>query len=71
MVVLAKTKITDEIARIRHISKDRDCISPAVNPECTSPKELFTFIQQLRSLSGGKPVGFKLCIDNPAEFLSI
>ncbi len=69
--VLPKAKITDEIARIRHISKDRDCISPAVNPECTSPKALLAFIQQLRTLSGGKPVGFKLCIGNPAEFLSI
>jgi len=69
--VLPKAKITDEIARIRHISKDYDCISPAINPECTSPKDLLAFIEQLRSLSGGKPIGFKLCIGNPAEFLSI
>ncbi len=69
--VLPKAKITDEIAHIRHISKDKDCISPAVNPECTSPKDLLAFIEQLRSLSGGKPIGFKLCIGNPAEFLSI
>lgn len=69
--VLPKAKITDEIARIRLISKDEDCISPAVNPECTSPKALLSFIEQLRELSGGKPIGFKLCIGNPAEFLSI
>ncbi len=69
--VLPKAKITDEIAHIRHISKDRDCISPAVNPECTSPKALLAFVEQLRMLSGGKPIGFKLCIGNPAEFLSI
>jgi glutamate synthase domain-containing protein 2 len=69
--VLPKAKITEEIAHIRHISKDKDCISPAVNPECTSPKDLLAFIEQLRSLSGGKPIGFKLCIGNPAEFLSI
>ena len=69
--VLPKAKITDEIARIRHISKDKDCISPAVNPECTSPKALLAFIEQLRNLSGGKPIGIKLCIGNPAEFLSI
>ena len=69
--VLPKAKITGEIAHIRHISKDKDCISPAVNPECTTPKDLLTFIEQLRSLSGGKPIGFKLCIGNPAEFLSI
>lgn len=69
--VLPKEKITDEIARIRHISKEKDCISPAVNPECTSPKDLLAFIEQLRRLSGGKPIGFKLCVGNPAEFLSI
>lgn len=69
--VLPKAKITDEIARIRHIPKDRDCVSPAVNPECTTPKALLAFVQQLRELSGGKPVGFKLCIGNPAEFLSL
>jgi len=69
--VLPKAKITKEIAEIRHISMEKDCISPAVNPECTSPKELLKFIKQLRELSGGKPIGFKLCIGNPAEFLSI
>ena len=69
--VLPKAKITDEIAQIRQISKDHDCVSPAVNPECTSPKALLSFVEQLRKLSGGKPVGFKLCIGNPAEFLSI
>ncbi len=69
--VLPKAKITDEIAQIRHISKDKDCISPAVNPECTTPKALLSFIAQLRDLSGGKPVGFKLCVGNPAEFLCI
>ncbi|TYK66182.1 FMN-binding glutamate synthase family protein [Colwellia echini] len=69
--VLPKAKITDEIAQIRHIRKDVDCVSPAVNPECTTPKELLAFIEQLRELSGGKPVGFKLCIGNPAEFLSL
>ncbi|WP_417697184.1 FMN-binding glutamate synthase family protein [Psychromonas sp.] len=69
--VLPKAKITDEIAEIRHIPKDRDCISPATNPECSTPRELLAFVERLRELSGGKPVGFKLCVGNPAEFLSI
>lgn len=29
------------------------------------------FVQHLREMSGGKPVGFKLCIGNPSEFMSI
>jgi glutamate synthase domain-containing protein 2 len=69
--VLPQAKITPEIAKIRHISMDKDCISPAVNPECTTPKALLVFVVRLRELSGGKPVGFKLCLGNPAEFLGI
>ncbi len=69
--VLPKAKITREIADIRHIPMEKDCISPAVNPECTTPIALLSFVQKLRTLSGGKPVGFKLCVGNPAEFLSL
>ena len=69
--VLPKAKITQEIANIRNIPMDKDCISPAVNPECTTPIALLNFVKKLRKLSGGKPVGFKLCIGNPAEFLSL
>ena len=29
------------------------------------------FIARLRELSGGKPVGFKLCIGHPWEFMAI
>jgi glutamate synthase domain-containing protein 2 len=32
---------------------------------------LLNFIVQLRQLSGGKPIGFKLCIGNPVEFLNL
>ena len=69
--VLPKAKITKEIAAIRQIPMNRDCVSPAVNPECTTPIDLLNFVKRLRDLSGGKPIGFKLCIGNPAEFLAI
>jgi len=69
--VLPKAKITQEIANIRNIPTDKDCVSPAVNPECTTPISLLNFVKKLRELSEGKPIGFKLCIGNPAEFLSI
>lgn len=69
--VLPKAKITEEIANIRQIPMTEDCISPATNPECQTPIALLNFVQKLRELSGGKPVGFKLCIGNPAEFLSL
>lgn len=69
--VLPKAKITREIANIRHIPMEKDCISPAVNPECTTPIALLSFVQKLRTLSGGKPIGFKLCVGNPAELISL
>jgi hypothetical protein len=69
--VLPKAKITREIADIRQIPMTEDCISPAVNPECRTPLSLLSFIVRLRELSQGKPVGIKLCIGNPAEFLSL
>ncbi|GIU48520.1 FMN-binding glutamate synthase family protein [Shewanella sairae] len=69
--VLPAAKITDEIATIRQIPKGVDCVSPAVNPECTTPKALLNFVKTLRELSGGKPVGFKLCLGNPVEFLGL
>ncbi|MEW6998267.1 FMN-binding glutamate synthase family protein [Colwelliaceae bacterium BS250] len=69
--VLPAAKITDEIAAIRHVSKGKDCVSPAINPECTTPKELLNFVKKLRDLTKGKPIGFKLCIGNPVEFLGL
>jgi glutamate synthase domain-containing protein 2 len=69
--VLPQAKITDEIAAIRVVSKDQDCVSPAAHPECLTPKMLLSFVERLRALSNGKPVGFKMCLGNPAEFISI
>ena len=69
--VLPKSKINAEIASIRGVALNEDCISPANHPMASNPKALLGFIQQLRTLSEGKPVGFKLCVGNPAEFLSI
>jgi len=69
--VLPKSKISDEIAAIRGIPKDRDCVSPTIHPLCENPLSLLATVGQFRELSGGKPVGFKLCVGNPAEFLAI
>lgn len=69
--VLPAAKITQEIAETRHIPMGVDCISPATHPEFSTPRELVQFWQKLRELSGGKPVGFKLCIGMPWEFMAI
>ena len=69
--LLPAAKITPEIAEIRHIEMGKDCLSPPTNPEFSTPIELLEFVARLRELSGGKPVGFKLCIGIRSEFLGI
>src|SRR6202008_2285938 len=48
-----------------------DCVSPARHSAFSTPLELMGFIVELRRLSGGKPVGFKLCLGHPWEFMAI
>lgn len=69
--ILPQHKITEEIAEIRGVPRDRDCISPPKHSAFNTPIEMMHFIQQLRELSGGKPVGFKLCIGQPWQFMGI
>ena len=69
--LLPKEKITDEIAEIRGVGKDKDVESPASHTAFSTPRELCFFIQKLRELSGGKPIGFKLCIGKRTEFIAI
>jgi glutamate synthase domain-containing protein 2 len=69
--VLPAAKVTAEIAQIRGVDAGRDCISPARHSAFSTPLELLSFIAQLRHLSGGKPVGFKLCVGHHWEFLGV
>jgi glutamate synthase domain-containing protein 2 len=69
--VLPGPKVSAEIAAARGVPQGKDCVSPACHPAFSTPLGLVGFIKQLRDLSGGKPVGFKLCIGHPAEFLGI
>ncbi len=69
--VLPAAKVTREIARIRGVEAGRDCTSPARHTAFSTPVEMMDFIVELRELSGGKPVGFKLCIGHTWEFMAI
>ncbi|EDL59930.1 FMN-binding glutamate synthase family protein [Gimesia maris] len=69
--VLPAAKITPEIASTRKILMGQDCISPPGHNTFNTPIGLCEYIAQLRELSGGKPIGFKLCIGHPSEFLSV
>lgn len=69
--ILPAAKLTEEIARIRHVPLGRDVVSPPAHTAFSTPAGLLQFVALLRRLSGGKPVGFKLCIGHRAEFLGI
>lgn len=69
--ILPKEKITPEIAGIRLVEMGQDVVSPPAHTAFSTPVELMEFIGKLRRLSGGKPVGFKLCLGSHHEFLAI
>jgi glutamate synthase domain-containing protein 2 len=69
--VLPGPKVTAEIAVARGVTPGVDCVSPANHSAFGSPFELLHFIERLRVLSGGKPVGFKLCIGHPWEWFAL
>ena len=69
--LLPASKITPEIAQARGIPMGQDCHSPAAHSAFSTPLEMVAFIQQLRDLSGGKPVGIKLCIGHPWEWFAM
>ncbi len=69
--ILPAKKNTPEIAAIRHVKPYTTVFSPPYHSAFDSPRGLVQFIQELRSLSGGKPVGFKICIGRKSEFIGI
>ncbi|SMO58671.1 FMN-binding glutamate synthase family protein [Paracoccus laeviglucosivorans] len=69
--MLPAAKISPEIAEARGVPMGVDCISPPSHSAFSTPIEMMEFIRQLRELSDGKPVGFKLCIGHRREFMCI
>jgi glutamate synthase domain-containing protein 2 len=69
--VLPAAKVTAEISAIRGVPMGQDCISPAAHHAFSTPVGLLKIVENLRKLSDGKPVGFKLCIGHPWEFIAI
>ncbi len=65
--MLLAPKVTPEIAETRGIEPYSDCISPPRHSEFSTPRELLSFADKLRNLSGGKPVGIKFCLGIPGN----
>lgn len=69
--ILPAAKLTDEIAEMRGVPLGKDVLSPPAHGAFDTPIGLLEFVAKLRDLSGGKPVGFKLCIGHRSEFLGV
>jgi len=69
--ILPAAKVTEEISQIRGVPMGKDVISPPSHTAFSTPLEMMDFIVQLRELSGGLPIGFKLCVGKPHEFIAI
>ena len=69
--ILPAAKLTPEIAAIRGVPLGHDVLSPPAHSAFATPLGLLRFVEQLRDGSGGKPVGFKLCVGKRHEFLGI
>ncbi len=62
--ILPGDKVTEEIARIRHIPAGEDAISPNRHPDVNCNTDLLDMIKRIRGVTG-KPVGFKAVVSCP------
>ncbi|MFM1886011.1 MAG: hypothetical protein RL026_1168 [Pseudomonadota bacterium] len=69
--VLPGSKVTPEIAGAWGVPVGETCVCPAAHDEFRTPEQLLGFVAELRRLSGGKPVGIKLCLGSVDEFFSL
>lgn len=65
--ILPALKNTPEIAEIRSVEPYTRVDSPPGHSAFSDFDSMTTFIQKARDLSGGKPVGIKLCVGNTEE----
>ncbi|MCA0979322.1 FMN-binding glutamate synthase family protein [Qipengyuania flava] len=69
--LLPAAKVTQEIADTRQVPAHEDCLSPPGHSAFSTPREMLEFAAQMREMSGGKPVGIKLCVGMPHEVFAI
>lgn len=68
--LLPKEKITDEIAELRGVPKDKDVVSPTHHAECKDVTSTVQFIERVQEIAQ-TPVGVKMCLGNPKEFAEL
>ncbi len=69
--LLPGAKVTPAIASARGVPVGKDVRSPPRHTAFSTPVGMMEWIAELRDLSGGKPIGFKLCLGHRWEFLAL
>lgn len=69
--LLPGAKVNREIAEARGVPEGQTVVSPSCHSTFDTPIELLHWLKKLRELSGGKPVGIKLCVGKKSEFYSL
>lgn len=69
--VLPGAKVTKEIAETRGVEIGKCVHSPAGHSTFSTPIEMLVWVKELRDLSGGKPIGIKLCVGKPHEVFAL
>jgi glutamate synthase domain-containing protein 2 len=69
--ILPAGKVTREISDIRGVPMGKDVLSPPSHKAFATPRELVELVARLRELSGGKPIGIKLCVGRRIEFFAV
>jgi glutamate synthase domain-containing protein 2 len=64
---LPGNKVTREIAAVRGLNEGETAISPAAFPDLRSVEDFRNFADEVRSLTGGIPIGFKLAASHIEE----
>ena len=69
--ILPAAKVSRDIAEARGVPQGHDVDSPPYHSAFSTPLAMLEWAQQLRDMSGGKPVGFKLCVGRKEQFMAI
>ncbi len=65
--ILPAKKNTEEISKIRSVEPFTRVDSPPGHSAFSNFKEMIVFLQKVRELSEGKPIGIKFCVGNNEE----
>ena len=65
--ILPAKKNTEEIAKIRAVEPGTQVDSPPSHSAFSNYEEMISFIQKVRELSEGKPIGIKFCVGDNEE----